>query len=265
MVAASERLAELLARPGTTLDRVMAVVASAAPHPPGEETVVSAFDELAIRLGAAPTGAKRLSSHQVVTYTYGKLGFIGDSANYYHPDNSFIHRVLRRRRGIPLTLAAVAAEIGRRVDVELSIVGLPGHVILGDGPEPFRWFDPFAGGAELDRQRCVQLFSRFHPVEAFDEAMLQPIGVEAVATRMLTNLKLVYRRSGDLAQLLKILDLSVALPDSGPAERRELAAMLAVTGRYDRAAEQHEILATLDPDRATEHLAAAARLRARRN
>ncbi len=240
----------------------MAVVATLAPEPPGEAAVVAAFDELAAGLRSR---SPEPAAPDVVAFTFGQLGFVGNTANYYDPANSFVHRVLTRRKGIPITLSAVAAEIGRRVDRPLSIVGLPGHVILGDGPEPSLWFDPFAGGAPLDRSGCRELFARFHPVGAFDDAMLRPIPAVAVVQRMLGNLKLVYRKRGDLGQLVRVLDLLLAVPGTGVAERLELAAVLAALGRYDQAAEQREMLVELDPGRASEHLAAAHRQRVRRN
>ena len=261
------RLTALLETDPVSLDRVMAVVASVAPGPPDEADVVGAFDNLAASLdptaggaggGAGPTAA-------VVTHTFGTLGFAGNTADYYHPNNSFIHWVLRHRRGIPLTLAAVASEIGRRHGVELSIVGLPGHVILGDGPTPSRWFDPFAGGAELDLEGCRRLFAQFHDLEAFDQSMLAPIEPTAITTRMLTNLKLVYRQQGDIGQLARVLDLAVAVPGSALTERYELAAVLTGLGRTELAADQHELLITLDPARAEDHRRAVHRLRARRN
>lgn len=242
----------------------MAVVASVAPDPPSEEEITAAFNELAIGLGAG-SSSDALGADDVINYTFGKLGFVGNTGKYYSASNSFIHRVLRTQRGIPLTLAAVAAEIGRRVNVELSIVGLPGHVILGDGARPSRWFDPFAGGAELDIDDCRRLFARFHPIESFDLAMLQPIDNTAVTTRMLTNLKLVYRRVGNISQLADVLALSVALPASTVAERYEYVSVLVALGRQDQAAEQRELLITLDPGKAKDHQSAMRRHRASRN
>ena len=136
---------------------------------------------------------------------------------------------------------------------------------MGDGPEPTRWFDPFTLGAELDLEDCRRLFARFNPIEAFDPSMVGPIDSLAVATRMLNNLKLAYRRLGDLGQLAKVLDLSVALPSSAPSERHELAAVLAALGRDDEAARQHEMLIDLDPDKAESHRRAVHRHRSRRN
>ncbi len=237
----------------------MAVIATVSSDPPAEDDVVAAFDELAAGLAAQP------DAEAVMAFVHGELGFVGNTANYYSPSNSFVHRVLRERRGIPLTLAAVGVEVGRRVGVELTIVGLPGHVVVGDGRQPSRWFDPFSGGAELDIDDCRRLFARFNPIEAFTEEMLKPIGPTAVTIRMLNNLKVCYRNLGDLSQMAKVLELSVNVPGAMVSERHEFATVLAALGRDEQAAVQRELLAELDPDRADAHRSAAARHRARRN
>src|SRR5688572_16706844 len=43
------------------------------------------------------------------------LGFSGDVASYYDPSNSFLDQVVRRRRGLPITLSVLGMEVGRRV------------------------------------------------------------------------------------------------------------------------------------------------------
>ena len=257
----ADRLSSLLAEPGQALDRLMATVATVAPDASGEDEIVADFDDL-----AGPLAAHESSSPEtVLAYLHGELGFVGNVADYYSPSNSLIHRVLRSRKGIPLTLAAVAIEIGRRVDVELSLVGLPGHVVLGDGAEPQRWFDPFGAGAELDVDGCRAIYSRFNPVESFSPSYLQPIGRSAIATRMLNNLKVCYRSLGDLSQLARVLDLAVAVPGALVSERHELAVVLAALGRDELAAAQRDRLVELDPQRADAHRAAARAHRARRN
>jgi regulator of sirC expression with transglutaminase-like and TPR domain len=258
-------LRALLGHDPIELDRIMATIASVAADPPREDDIVAALDRLAAGLRPPPADDTSQKADAVIAYTFGELGFVGNTTNYYSPANSLIHRVLKYRRGIPLTLAAVAVEIGRRHGVELSIVGLPGHVVIGDGPEPVRWFDPFAAGAILDLGGCRRLFGQFQTPEAFDEAMVAPIDGAAVATRMVANLKLAYRRLGDLGQLASVLELAVAIPGSAPSDRLELAAVLAALGRNDQAATQRDLLATLDPSRAAEHRLAAFRHRARHN
>lgn len=263
MTAPPDRLTSLLAEPGQRLDQLLAVIASVAPDGPTEQSIVDAFDELAAPLKGA--SGESPGPEDVLAYVHGELGFVGNTANYYSPSNSLIHRVLRSRKGIPLTLATVAAELARRVDVALTVVGMPGHIVLGDGPEPIRWFDPFGAGAELDVDGCRALFSRFAPAESFSPSFLRPIGRSAIATRMLNNLKVCYRNLGDLSQLTKVLELSVNVPGAPVSERHELAVVLAGLGRTEQAAAQRELLIELDPQRADAHRAAARSHQARRN
>ncbi len=258
MPAPADRLHTLLEEPSPPLDRLLAVVASVASDAPTEDEVTTELDRLASELGPDR------SVEGVLSHVHGTLGFVGNAADYYNPANSLVHRVLRHRRGIPLSLAAVAVEIGRRVDVGLTVVGLPGHVVVGC-PGRSVWFDPFAGGAELDIDACRRIFARFHPISSFDERLLAPISPAAVTVRTLNNLKVAYRGRGDLAQLVKVLELAVAVPGSAPSERHELATVLADLGRDEQAAAQRDRLADLEPDRADAHRAVARRHRARRN
>jgi regulator of sirC expression with transglutaminase-like and TPR domain len=268
------RLVELLAGDGT-LDRVLAAVATVDESAPPERVIVETLNRLAggmpdrslTRGGNAPgTGGDEPSSADLVLrYVYGELGFTGDSANYYSPSNSLIHRVLERRRGIPLTLAAVAAEIGRRQGVELRLVGLPGHILLGAGSTPETWFDPFNGGARLSREDCRQLFARFHPIEAFQDEMLAPIDNPTIAARMLNNLNGAYARRGDIAATVPVLTMRAELPAAGPRDRLELVRALVAVGRFDQAAEQFELLIDVDPQRADAYRTKVQEFRAHRN
>ncbi len=254
------RLRELLATGEPNLDRILAVIASVDPEePPSEDTIVATFDQLAME--AEHDG----SPDSILSYVYGELGFGGDTADYYNPANSLIHRVLERRRGIPMTLAAVAAEVGRRCDVDLRLVGLPGHILLGEGPTPSAWFDPFNGGARLGYDDCRQLFGRFHPIEAFQPAMLAPIDAEVISIRMLNNLRAAYTQRGEAARTIPVLEMRVEMASAAVGDRLELAGLLAALGRYDRAADEFERLAELDPQRADAYQAKARSYRAHRN
>ncbi len=267
MTAPADRLISLLAEPGQELDRLLAVIATVAPDAPTEDELVATLDELAapLQTAIADRGSQPATPADVFAFLHGELGFVGNVANYYSPSNSLIHRVLRSRKGIPLTLAAVAVELARRIDVTLTVVGMPGHVIVGDGTDPSRWFDPFAAGAELDVDACRSIFSRFGPVESFSDTFLRPIDRAAITARMLNNLKASYRKLGDLSQLATVLELSVRLPGAPVSERHELAVVLAGLGRNDQAAIERDLLVELDPKRADAHRLAARNHRARRN
>jgi regulator of sirC expression with transglutaminase-like and TPR domain len=256
----AERLDSLAAHQPDRLDLITAAIARLAPDPPAEDDVAASLDRLAAPLGTGP-----LSADDVVDHDFTKLGFRGDTAHYHRSANSYIHQVLVRRRGIPITLAVVAAEVGRRVGVPLTVVGLPGHVVVGDGRTSGRWFDPFASGNRLDLDGCRALFGRVQPIDRFDPSMTRSLPVTGLITRMLNNLKVSHHRGGDLPELARVLAVTSELPWSPSSERVELAKVLAAAGRDEQAAVVWEQLAELEPSRASSHRAAARRHLARRN
>jgi regulator of sirC expression with transglutaminase-like and TPR domain len=255
-----ERLDRLLAQPGHALDRVLAVVATLDPDGgPTEESVVAELDRLAEGIGDGPEAG------DILTHLFGTTGFAANRADYYDPANSLIHRVLDRRRGIPLSLAAVAAEVARRRGVDLRPVGLPGHVLLGEGQEPTRWFDPFAAGASLDIDGCRRIFLDLHPEGTFHPAMLAPMPPVAVVVRTLNNLRVAYASRGQPSRMVPVLELRANLRTGTAADRLELARLLAGLGRIEQAAREFDRLAAMDRDQADAHRARSRALRARLN
>jgi regulator of sirC expression with transglutaminase-like and TPR domain len=194
------------------------------------------------------------------------LGFGGNGDDYYDPANSWLDDVIERRVGIPITLAVVMLEVGRRIAVPLWGVSMPGHFLVRDKVDPDVFVDPFARGRVLDRDGCV---ARFHAVQGpgsmFDDAFLEPVGKRAILARMLANLETVatMRSDGDL--LRAVLSLRVALPEAGLLEHRKYAASLGSVGRFQEAAEVLERYADADGDGAVAARAQADQLRARLN
>ncbi|MEL6982621.1 MAG: transglutaminase-like domain-containing protein [Actinomycetota bacterium] len=254
------RLTELLRSPEPSLDRVLAVVASVDPEqPPAEDEVVDHLDELSQGCSADDSAAG------VLAHLFGPAGFAANRSDYYDPSNSLIHRVLERRRGIPLSLAAVAVEVGRRHGIELHPVGLPGHVLLGRAGGSGPWYDPFAGGVELDEDGCAGILAAIDPTVRFDRRMLAPMSPAAVAVRTLNNLRVAYASKGMADRLVPVLELRANLPTGTIPDRVELARLLAGLGRVEQAAGEFERLAELDGESADNHRSRARSLRARLN
>ena len=192
------------------------------------------------------------------------LGFSGNVKRYYDPANSFLNEVVRRRRGLPITLSVLAMEVGRRVGLRLEGVGLPGHFLLRHGPDTY--VDPFDGGRLLDRDGCV---ARFHAVNGaqapFLSSYLEAVGPRAILARMLNNLKSVYAARGDIHALSWVFELRMVLPGASPLEGREWARVLGATGRFVEAATELEALAHLLPEEEESLLSEAFAFRARLN
>ena len=112
-----------------------------------EQSVTGRLDLVAAavrkRIGAG-VEPKALPPAEVVRALIGVLkeefGLEGDEKSYDHPDNSSIHRVLTRRRGLPIILSEIAVAVARRLDLPIVGVPVPGrYMIKYDGFAGARW------------------------------------------------------------------------------------------------------------------------------
>ena len=63
-------------------------------------------------------------------YLFEENGFTGNTENYYALGNNFLNAVLDNKTGIPITLAVVYIEVGRRAGLPLVGVNFPGHFLV---------------------------------------------------------------------------------------------------------------------------------------
>ena len=101
-------------------------------------------------LALLETWAASVSSRDVEglrTLVYDRLGFRGDADDYHQAANSYLDEVLRRRQGMPITLAVVLLSLGRRIGVELVPIGAPGHFLVKE-PVSGSLLDPFDRASE---------------------------------------------------------------------------------------------------------------------
>ncbi|MDE0011641.1 MAG: transglutaminase-like domain-containing protein [Candidatus Poribacteria bacterium] len=63
-------------------------------------------------------------------YFFAENGFTGNTENYYALGNNFLNAVLDNKTGIPITLAVVYIEVGRRAGLPLVGVNFPGHFLV---------------------------------------------------------------------------------------------------------------------------------------
>ncbi|MDP1820716.1 MAG: transglutaminase-like domain-containing protein [Acidimicrobiales bacterium] len=206
---------------------------------------------------ADAVGGDRIDA--VVDLLCGDLGFAGDQATYHDAQNSLLPAVLDRRMGIPISLAIVAIEVGRRRGVPILGIGMPGHFLIRAEERPEEFVDLFAGGQRLDVDGCRRVFHRIHARATWDDAFLAPVDPLLITTRVVANLVNAYRRAGDREELLWALDLRLRLPGAADAERRELGVLLGASGRFGDGATVLESTGD-DKDKRS-----AARLRARLN
>lgn len=226
----TRRFAELLSMPddGFPLDQACLLIAAhARPNHPGSDLDIEAclarLDELAV--GFTGDGSAAL-----MRYLFGHGRFTGNTVDYYDPANSLLDVVLERRLGIPITLAVVALEVGRRAGIPLQGVGMPGHFLVRDPVERAVFFAPFHGPDTMDPDGCKRLYHASAGAGArFSPAYLQPVTRKAIVIRILTNLKMIHMKRNDLAALSWVMRLRATIPElatSESAERKRLFAPL---------------------------------------
>jgi len=254
------RFAEMAALPERSIDLAEAVLLIGAAGDPGMDPSrwLDELDGYAVRLADLGALRRRL---------FGELGFRGDIRNYYDPENSFLHRVIARRLGIPITLSVLTIEVGRRAGIALEAVGMPGHFLVGV-PAGGIWLDAFGGGELIDLAGCEARFRESTgsgPEVAFGSHLLPVVGPHAVLSRMLANLAVVYefRQSG--IDLEWVTRMRLALPNAGTREVLALASAMELQGRFLEAARELEDRAVAEPHEEQELRTAAQRLRARFN
>ena len=174
-------------------------------------------------------------------YFFQDLGFAGNVNDYYDPGNSFLHRVLETRRGIPISLAVLYIEIAQQIGLQARGVSFPGHFLvklrIPQGSQPGEVvIDPFSGQslsrAELDDQlrpyrRQQGLADEDVPLGLF----LQAATSRTVLARMLRNLKEIHRACGDAPRLLSVCHRLVTLVPDDVAERRDRGLAAAQAGQ----------------------------------
>jgi regulator of sirC expression with transglutaminase-like and TPR domain len=159
-------------------------------------------------------------------YLYEELGFSGNRDHYDDPRNSFLNEVLDRRLGIPISLAVVYLEIGRRAGLRLEGVNFPGHFLVRAPAVPGELedsiVDPFHAGALLSEVDCRHLLRQHLGEEAaFDHGLLATATRQHIVVRMLVNLKRLYVRMRSFPQARAISDLLLAVDPSALAELRD--------------------------------------------
>ena len=195
-----------------------------------------------------PQGADDLTRLAILNQVFYKdMGFGRNANDYYAPENSHLHEVIRTRRGIPVSLAVIWLELAQGLDLQARGISFPGHflvkVALQDG---LVVMDP-VNGESLGVERLAEMLAPYRDAsDLLAKADLDdgetPLGLYLQAcpprdmlARMLRNLKEIHRAQQDWPRMLAVLDRLVILLPDVPSERRDRGLAHAELGQAGQA------------------------------
>lgn len=192
------------------------------------QQVLDHVDQLSSRLKQRlPADAGALQKLRLLNkFFFDEHGFGGNLNNYYDPDNSYLHVMLRTRRGIPISLAVLWLELAQSIGLRAQGVGFPGHFLVKVRlPYPHEGqvvIDPFSGeslGKEQLSERLMPLHAESglmrdgHVSDDLLKHYLRAATPREIVARMLRNLEEVYTSHQDPERLMLVRQrLMVLLP-----------------------------------------------------
>lgn len=208
------------------------------------QTVLDGVDRLLERLrrrlpaDAAPLHRLRLLNH----FFFRELSFGGNLNDGYDPDNSYLHVVLRTRRGIPVSLAVLWLELAQGIGLRAAGINFPGHFLVKARlPHGQVIIDPLSGRS-LSREELVERLEPYKRrqglLDEFDipvELFLQAATPREIVARVLRNLKEIHRSQRDWLRLVAVLDRLIVLLPEAWDEVRERGLAWAELGQTARA------------------------------
>ncbi|MEU9393801.1 transglutaminase-like domain-containing protein [Streptomyces sp. NPDC048324] len=229
----------------STLCLLLGAEADGALDEAGMDAAQMELDRLAGQLPFRPGGP--LSWATALRHLLGEReGFRGSPADYQRLESSLLHEVLRRRRGLPILLSVVWLEVARRAGAPVYGVALPGHFVVGFGPQEQQVLaDPFDGGRVLSGSDAELLVAGatgapLHP------SMLTPADPLEVVLRILNNVRAWAAARPERSDVaLWAVELSLLLPSHPARLRYERAQLLVQRGDFVEGAVELEEYAEL--------------------
>jgi regulator of sirC expression with transglutaminase-like and TPR domain len=126
-------------------------------------------------------------------HLFHDLAFIGNEADYYNPENSYLNRVIDRRTGNPISLCLVYLCLARRLNIPVAGIAMPGHFICRfQTSTDTVYIDAFNHGRFLSKADCIRYLqqSNFGAQEGF----LSPASPRRLLLRICSNLHQIYNQ-----------------------------------------------------------------------
>ena len=183
----------------------------------------------------------------VLAETIGaEYGYIGALSDYHDPENAEIHKVLERKKGLPVALGIIYIHLAREMDWDARGLNFPGHFLLTlESGERKIFIDPFSAGRAVGAADMREILKALAGQQAeLSHDYYRPISDKNILIRLQNNLKSALIDQENYERALAVTD---AMRVFDPDEYRLLfdASILKVKAGQFQAARQ-DALAYID-------------------
>lgn len=203
--------------------------------------------EIVSTLPENATAEQRLTA--LDQYLFEKNGFRGSRFEYYVKSNSYVNEVIDDREGLPITLSVVYISMARRLGLNVTGIGLPGHFVVRYQPEDAAsaavLIDPFERGKRLTAEDAAQKIrgAGFPDLPRFYESQT----TSQIVQRMLSNLLNLAEANRQDDDVLRYLEVLTEIAPNDPEYRAKRLEMRARTGRLADAIADADWFITTEP------------------
>ncbi len=174
----------------------------------------------------------------------------GDIDNYDDLQNADLMRVIDRRKGMPIAIAILYIDVGRKIGFDIDGLNFPGHFLCRIGHGNHRLiFDPFSRCEVLDAPGLRQLIKRIKGMNAeLSASYYEPATNREILIRLQNNIKLRLIEAGEYKDALNAVEMMRLIDPNEYRLLFDAGVLYAKTGRRAEAIEVLEKYLTIATD-----------------
>lgn len=180
---------------------------------------------------------------QLLQFLYQEQGFHCHHEEYFYTENLLLNKVLRKKRGMPVSLGAVLLYLAAVLDLPLFPVNFPTQLVVraeirtASGRKQTRFINPWDGSALSYEKMEKWLEGEMGYGVELNREFLRIAEQDELLERLETVFKMALTREGKYAEALKLIEYRLSVTPEDPYEIRDrgmvLASMECFQAAYD--------------------------------
>ncbi|EXI62522.1 hypothetical protein MHD_07775 [Mannheimia granulomatis] len=181
--------------------------------------------------------------NQLLTLVYQEWGFHCYYEDYFHTENLLLNQVIRKKRGMPVSLGSIVLYLASVLDLPLYPVNFPTQLILRaeirqpNGATKVRFINPWNGEFLTIEMLNKWLEGELGFGSEVTPDLLKRANVTELLERIETVFKMALTREGKYEETLRLIEYRLAFSPEDPYEIRDRGMVLASMDCYQAALE----------------------------